>query len=414
MYISKKFPIYQKYAPLVPTYCVTPAEGRVIHRFFDTSPFSPSGRYLGLFRMPFEDRNPQPGDEGEIVLVDLWSGEERVVGRTYGWESQVGANVQWGVSDEELYYNDVDTSSWQAHGIKLNPFTGKTSVLDYGIFMISPDGNLSATTCPVRARRTQIGYGVMLPDRRVPVNSGFPEDDGLYITDTATGKGRLLVSIRRMLEELHDKGKLNMEEYLNGESYGFQCKWNPQGNRLLFVLRSFGRDRSSRKNHVITMKQDGTDIQLAIPSHVWAKGGHHINWTPDGEHLTMNLNMDGQGLRFVKVRYDGVGLHKLLDDVVGSGHPTVHPDGIHLLTDAYLEDTVAFGDGTVPLRLVDLHSGEDRVLVRVPTQQPFDFTLRVDPHPAWDRDFSRIAFNAFVGGTRRVFVADLRGPFITG
>jgi hypothetical protein len=33
--------------------------------------------------------------------------------------------------------------------------------------------------------------------------------------------------------------------------------------------------------------------------------------------------------------------------------------------------------------------------------------LRVDPHPAWDPEFKRIAFNGFVNGTRRVFVADL-------
>ncbi|ANE45200.1 hypothetical protein SY83_01370 [Paenibacillus swuensis] len=409
MNISDKFPVYNDYAPSIPIHCVTPDEGRVIHRFFDTSPFSPSGRYLGLFRMPFEDRNPEPGEQGEIIIVDLWEGDERVAAATSGWESQVGANVQWGVSDEELYYNDVDVNSWQACGIKLNPFTGERKILDYGIFMISPDGRTAATTCPSRARRTQVGYGVMLPEDQVPVNIGAPEDDGLYVTDTETGRGRLLVSIRTMLEELHNKGKLHLDDYMEGENYGFQCKWNPQGTRLLFVLRSFNKDRTIRKNHVITMKSDGTDIHLAIPSYVWAKGGHHINWTPDGEHLTMNLNIDGQGLRFVKVQYDGEGLRKLLDEVEGSGHPTMHPDGIHLLTDAYLEDTVAFGDNTVPIRLINIKSGYDRLLARVPTQQPFDFTLRVDPHPAWDRTYTRFAFNAYVGGTRRVFVADVSG-----
>ena len=405
--ISEQFPVYNDCESSIAIRCVTPNEGRVIHRFFDTSPFSPSGRYLALFRMPFEDRNPLPGEQGEIILVDLWEGEERTVATTCGWESQVGANVQWGVSDEELYYNDVDVTAWQVKGIKLNPFTGMRKMLDTGIFMVSPDGKKAATTCPVRARRTQIGYGVMLPDNKCPINEGLPADDGLYVSDTETGAGQLLVSIRTMLEELHEKEKLDLEDYREGESYGFQCKWNPQGTRLLFVLRSFSKDYAIRKNHVITMKSDGTDIQLAIPPQVWAKGGHHINWMPDGEHLSMNLNIDGQGLRFVKVRYDGQGLQKLLDEVEGSGHPTLHPDGVHLLTDAYLEDTVAFGDGTVPLRLVNLQNGYDKVIARIPTEQPFDFTLRVDPHPAWDRGFSRIAFNAYAGGTRRVYVADL-------
>jgi hypothetical protein len=33
--------------------------------------------------------------------------------------------------------------------------------------------------------------------------------------------------------------------------------------------------------------------------------------------------------------------------------------------------------------------------------------LRLDPHPAWDRTWRYVTFNAFVGGTRRVFVADM-------
>jgi hypothetical protein len=57
-----------------------------------------------------------------------------------------------------------------------------------------------------------------------------------------------------------------------------------------------------------------------------------------------------------------------------------------------------------------MDTGEDSTLVRIRTEQPFKApgnALRVDPHPAWDRAFRRIAFNGFAGGTRRVYVADL-------
>ena len=46
--------------------------------------------------------------------------------------------------------------------------------------------------------------------------------------------------------------------------------------------------------------------------------------------------------------------------------------------------------------------------MRINTGQPCeDSVMRVDPHPAWDRTWRYVAFNAFVGGTRRVFVADM-------
>src|SRR5439155_6399426 len=104
------------------------------------------------------------------------------------------------------------------------------------------------------------------------------------------------------------------------------------------------------------------------------------------------------------------GLRALADDLVGSGHPTMHPDGRHILTDAYPHEPVSYGDGTVPIRLIDIATGEERVLIRIPSEPATKGPrgeLRVDPHPAWDRAFRRIAFNAFLGGTRRVCVADL-------
>lgn len=98
------------------------------------------------------------------------------------------------------------------------------------------------------------------------------------------------------------------------------------------------------------------------------------------------------------------------DDLVGSGHPTVHPDGRHLLTDSYTWEKVAFGDGSVPLRWIDLKTGEERTAVRINARLPAedrDAVLRVDLHPAWDRTWRYVAFNACPEGVRRVFVADM-------
>ncbi|OPZ83232.1 MAG: hypothetical protein BWY76_02372 [bacterium ADurb.Bin429] len=405
MELCHHFPRYNLFNPLAPVWCVTPHEGRVIHRFFDTSPFSPSGRYLALLRLPVEDRNALPGETAEVVLVDLHEGTERVLANTRGWEIQVGAHVQWGSADTALYYNDVERHGWQPHGVKMNPFTGEQQKLDGCIFMLSPDGTRAATTCPVRARRTQLGYGVILPDEYVPRNRRLAEDDGLFITDTATGACILVASLKDIVEQV--RSAIDWRQYADGEFYGFQCKWNPQGTRLLIVVRWVSNQGLQRKNHVITMRGDGSDIHLAIPAVEWAKGGHHINWHPDGEHLTMNLNLHGDGLRFVQVRHDGTDLHALLDDVQGSGHPTVHRDGIHILTDTYCGEPLAYADGTIPLRLIDLRSGEEREVARMRTKVPYpDNTLRVDAHPAWDSHFRWIAFNGYAGGTRRVYVAD--------
>jgi hypothetical protein len=72
--------------------------------------------------------------------------------------------------------------------------------------MVSPDVRFSATTCLMRARCTQEGYGVMVPDSILPLKIETPDDDGLYITDNETGKCKILVSIKDIL----DKGFRNL------------------------------------------------------------------------------------------------------------------------------------------------------------------------------------------------------------
>ena len=84
------------------------------------------------------------------------------------------------------------------------------------------------------------------------------------------------------------------------------------------------------------------------------------------------------------------------------------PDGSHLLTDTYTWEETAFGDGTIPLRWVDLATGDEQVIVRINTQQPVKTgaacrsASRLGPYVALR------TFNGFVGGTRRVFIADMQ------
>lgn len=413
--LSERFERYRAFSPAVPVWCITPPPlDRCIHRFYDTSPVSPSGRYVALTRLPTEDRPPYEGEPAEIVVVDLLTGEWRVVAPTFGYDTQLGAQAQWGRSDRELYFNDMDVEHWRPFAVRLDPLSGERTELDGTVYMVSPDGTKLASPCLLRTGLTQAGYGVVAPHVALPLNARADEHDGLYITHAETGKRELLVSFAEIFDALPD-----MRRPLEGESgalYGFHVKWNPQGTRLMFVIRwrraeGYGRKESSfRRNHVVTMNADGSDIRLAMPAELWARGGHHPNWCPDGEHIIQNLNLFGTGLRFASYRYDGTDLRALHMEIRGGGHPTLHPDNRHILTDAYTREYAEFGDGTTPLRWIDMESGQETMLVRMRTmplvEGPMN-SLRVDPHPAWNGSFCRIVFNACPDGRRKIFVADL-------
>lgn len=410
------FPRYERFNPKVPVWCVTPRIDRCLHRFHSSSPFSPSGRYLGLTQIPFEDRPPRPGETANVVIVDLISGKHHVLARTHGWDVQLGAQVQWGASDEDLFFNDVDTKTWTPFGVRMNPLTGRQIRMEGTVYMVSPDGRWAASTCLRRIGRTQAGYGVVIPKKLIPRNKGASESDGVYVSDTESGKCRMIASYRQIVETATPK--IDVARYGPGDFYGFHVKWNAQSNRIMLVLR-YSCITSKRKAQVITMNRDGGEIHVAIPTSEWAdKGGNHPTWHPDGEHVMMNLALYRKDRLYVQARYDGTQLKTMTDAIANHGHPTLHPDEKYILTDCYAKEKDAYGDGTIPLLWVDRKNNTKQALVRIEAiTKPFQGktlnprVMRVDLHPAWDsRTYTHAAFNGVMDGTRNVFIADLRGP----
>jgi hypothetical protein len=417
--LDSLFPRYTEFDPKVPVWCVTPDVDHCIHRFHLSSPVSPSGRYLGLTSLPREDRPPEPGDAAGIVLVDLETGEQKVIAETIGWDTQLGAQVQWGATDEELFFNDVDPTTWMPFGVKMNPATGAKQKLDGTVYSISPDGKWAASTCLRRIGATQAGYGVIVPKETVPVNKGVVDDDGVYVTNTQTGESQMVASYRKIIDEAIPK--IDVSRYGPGDFYGFHVKWNAQSDRIMLVLRYMPYNVKQRKPMLITMTRSGEDIRVAIPASEWAdKGGNHPNWHPDGEHVIMNLDIealdpDREDWRYVKARYDGTGLTEFTSVPANHGHPSIHPGGRYMISDVYPREADAFGDGTVPLHFIDLEKHERQTLLRMDSVSRFfddDMNtakeMRVDLHPAWDRSaYTRAVINGVLDGTRRVFVVDL-------
>ncbi len=390
--------------PLVPVRKVS--TGGVIHRFHDTSPLSPSGKYMALFRVPFEDRYPKPGEIGEVLLVDMESGDEKVVAKTRGWEMQVGANVQWGANDEQLFYNDVDTTTWDAYAVMLNPFTGESKKMDGTVFFASQDGKQLASYNLINSRHAQYGYGVVLPDEKTKHNLGPVSTDSIFIVDTESGKAKSIATIKDVYEKAVPSIKVpNPEEY---EFYFFKIMWNPQGTRIMTLVMMKPNDGSRRKVAIITMLPDGSDIRTAITHQQYAKGGHHMAWAADGVHISQNLNVDGkEGIEIITVKYDGSDMKEVFP--IGSGHPSFHPKGLPLIvTDSYWHEPITNKDGFVPLRLINVDTQEEQLIASIYVPVTDDSYFRVDPHPAWDRSGRYVIFNAFEDNTRCVFIADLK------
>lgn len=127
------------------------------HRFFDSSPFSPSGRYIGFTRTFAEGIPVQSGMRASVIITDLLTGTEETVAQTYAWDSQLGAQVQWGQTDDTVYFNDLvevlpkelpQTESERAYritGVMLDRVMRTVVYLPCSLYHVSYDGSIAVS-----------------------------------------------------------------------------------------------------------------------------------------------------------------------------------------------------------------------------------------------------------------------------
>jgi hypothetical protein len=274
------------------------------------------------------------------------------------------------------------------------------------MYDVAPDASSVAAFPLDLIYHTQSGYG-MPPDPENPRTiSGAPSDRGLIKTNLQTNEEQIIVTLAQIAEKVPEPGY-----YEGGNFYFFHTKYSPKNNRIMQVVRVLFPENMPEKGgwnpQLYTFNTDGSDIQLAVERQLWATGGNHPNWHPDGEHLIMNLTPDGENRRFCQFRYDGSEFKILTEKFLGSGHPSIEPEGRYIITDTYVRWGWPNEKGEVPIRLIDLSAEEEQIVAWIDTFGENRGSLRVDPHPAWSRDYQSVCYNAVSNGNRQVYIADL-------
>ena len=389
---------------------------RTTHRFFDSSAISPSGRYVCATRTRREGpADVTPGDVAEVVVYDLQKKRKDrfpVVYRrpTAAWDAQLGAQVQWGASDDDLYFNDVvgarSDGAPIVRGVRSDWQRGRETRLPTPVYHVTRDGALAAAPRDLAAlRMTQDGYGVVATPAQL--RHLETQKDGVHVLDLRTNATAFLeLSALVAAAELDSRPRTvaggDARKGAECHRHVFHVKWNAKGTRLLVVVRARGHGcPRGDANHALTVDPDGADVKVVA---TWLRDGNHPNWLEDGR---LSMNYEGKVCAFDDV--EGASCQVLSERA--SGHPVGVPGrGDLVVTDTYAKEHAAFGleAGEAALRVL---SGGDREAwlgvfpVAALGTMPTD-VWRCDAHPAFDVKGRRLALNVWVRGSRRVAVTD--------
>ena len=389
---------------------------RTTHRFFDSSAISPSGRYVCATRTRREGpADVTPGDVAEVVVYDLQKKRKDrfpVVYRrpTAAWDAQLGAQVQWGASDDDLYFNDVVGTRGDGapivRGVRSDWQRGRETRLPTPVYHVTRDGARAAAPRDLAAlRMTQDGYGVVATPAQL--RHLETQKDGVHVLDLRTNATAFLeLSALVAAAELDSRPRSvaggDARKGAECHRHVFHVKWNAKGTRLLVVVRARGHGcPRGDANHALTVDPDGADVRVVA---TWLRDGNHPNWLEDGR---LSMNYEGKVCAFDDV--EGASCQVLSERA--SGHPVGVPGrGDLVVTDTYAKEHAAFGleAGEAALRVL---SGGDREAwlgvfpVAALGTMPTD-VWRCDAHPAFDLKGRRLALNVWVRGSRRVAVTD--------
>jgi len=406
----------------------------VIHRFFDSSPFSPSGRYIAATLLPSTTRG-----NANVVVYDLQAGGgPTTVASTSAWGAQVGAHVQWGADDTQLFYNSVGQEK-QLIGKMFDVHIGRERNLSCPVYHVSSDGRWAATPNQLRIKDTQFGYGADYY-RRAPPEAflSSAHGDGLFVLDVKRNECRLVVSLASFAQA----ARLSISSPSSAPLYGFHVKWSRDGTRLLFVMRTLDSRKvlflapPIRRQHLFVVSFDASSgAVVGKPRHLlsWssqspkdALDANHPNWVANTHKMSINVKPRGSAAPWGLVVIDtaSVSVDTLLLPPLyspSSGHPNFHPtDSRFVLLDAYEKDSLSLGEkrsmnDSIPLRLVDTLQKREVWLLQVrlglASPRPAYFATlplkerrawqRCDMHPAWSRRGDWVAFNGRPDGVVR-------------
>jgi len=408
------FETYKSEGQLAPVTRVTPGDGNFVQTYFDVSPFSPSGCFMAVSKLPFQDHLPTLGDRAEVCVIDLKEQTIRTVFTTRTWGFQTGTNVQWGGSDRYIYTNDLIDG--KAVMIQVDLENGDAKAYSRSMYNISRDGKYGIGFPLELLNVTQQGYGMPSVELHNPpsLTVEASETEGVWRTNLETGKSALLYSVADVASCVPE-----LMPRPDGTFYFWHSKYNIQGTRIMQVLRCIfpGFDGGSDRNAMVfTLNAEGGDVQFTGHDPVWGYPlGGHPNWHPDGEHLIRNMKPDGKNTRVCQFKYDGSDFRVLSESFKGIGHPSIEPGGRYVMTDH--REFHPDGSATTSLLLLDVKTDRTECICKAPSFNHDHLegaarALRVDGHPCWSRDYKKVSLQGTHRGARQLYVVDM-GEWIT-
>lgn len=338
-------------------------------------------------RVKFMDRLPTPNDVCELGYLD--DNEFYKIGETTAWNFQQGAMLQYHPFKEDTVFYNVEIDG-KFKTVTHNFKTGEKSYTDMATACVSPDGRygLSINFGRIFAFRPGYGYANFI-DKNANVNA--PSDDGVFLTNMATGKSRLLVSYKDMAKKVgfNDNDKILVNH----------ITFNTTSNKYVMLVRNFPQDGKMWGTSMVVGDLNGNIKTILEKTYV-----SHYKWITSNKilvHCNVKKGEEYRNLYIINVddcsfvEYDSYYFHREHNPDI---HCSLSPDGKYIIGDGY-----PIGDYRSILA-INLKTMQSKEIVKVKTNNPICTDIRCDLHARYVYDGTHVSFDTLHNGKRQIAV----------
>jgi hypothetical protein len=376
----------------VPARAVTKGPRHHFFGYYDKTPWDKTGRYLLANEIDFADRQPKPGEELTVGMVDLKDGDRFIeLAKTPAWSWQQGTMLQWvgSAPEREAVFNSFTDKRPTATVIDVH--SGKTRTLPRPVYALSTDGAQAVTLDFARLHRLRPGYGYATYLEEF-ADEPAPDKLGVWWMDARTGKSDLVVTLKQLAGFKPDDRFTGAHHWVN------HLQFNPGGTRFVFLHRWKKPDDKAWQTRLLTAKPDGTDLRIAFDDGMVS----HFDWRDDATILAWaRTKADGNHFYTVDVlsgETKVVGADVLPQD----GHCSYSPDRKWVLNDTYPDK-----DRMQRLMLFRPATGRRYDLNQLHSPPRYTGPVRCDLHPRWNRDGTQVCVDGCHDAQRQVYVLDV-------
>lgn len=315
----------------------------------------------------------------DVVVRDVKTGKDAVIGTTYTYNWQQGARSQW-LDDNHVIFNTLHDGRYCAAIADIN--NGETEYLPYPVQdVIDSNRFLSINYGRIMKLRPDYGY------RNLPILSDAEmadkSNDGIFLIEN--GNGRLLHSLEEIAsvepKPLFDKC-MHVTNHLMS---------SPDGLGFIFIHRFY----EGKRRHDRLMYSDFKNLKVLADDDMVS----HCIWL-NSKTILGYLRHDGNdGFYIIDVK---TGEARRQEDMsalhLGDGHPSV--------SDRYIAfDTYPDKSRMQHLFLLDRKSGNIQEIAELHHSVRYMDESRCDLHPRFSADGKRLYFDTvFPGGRRLAYI----------